>query len=226
MKRYHAISYPLDEKAPLFPGNPPLVIDSVHSFQKGDRCSTALVTIFGHNGTHIDAPGHYREGGRALCDFEVEDLVFMRPFLAEVAKRENERISSSDLMSAGIPEDADLLLLRTGFFSRRDHPSYKKGPVLAVEAARFLRSGFPQLRAIGIDYLSLTNPVERAVGEEVHRILLDETIDREPVLIIEDMDLSRNDTIGDFLRVFVVPLYVDGVDGFPCTVFGEYEDGR
>jgi len=159
-------------------------------------------------------------------DFPIGELVFEHPYLVELPKNENELVTAHELQSGVIPMDTDLLLIRTGFFARRGQPSYHSCPVLTTETARFLRSEFPSLRCIGIDYISVTNLHERETGEEVHRILLNDGPDDKPILIIEDLDLSRKDMIHRFTRVYVVPLYVVGVDSFLCTVFGEYDDER
>ena len=39
----------------------------------------------------------------------------------------------------------------------------------------------------------------------------------------EDIDLAAAAIIERFHRVFVVQLFIDGVDSMPCTMFGEYD---
>lgn len=114
------------------------------------------------------------------------------------------------------------MLLRTGFGVRRARAEYLDNPYLTLDAAELL-SGVAGLRALGIDFLSVTNPRRRELGDEVHRVLLGDAPDGKPLVIIEDLDLSQGAVIDRFRRVFVVPLYVEGVDGMPCTVFGEYD---
>lgn len=117
----------------------------------------------------------------------------------------------------------DLVLLRTGFGARRESAAYLDGPYLAPDAAHLLRE-VCGLRCLGIDCLSISNPARKEVGDEVHRILLDPAPDGKPILLLEDADLRAIEVIRRFRRVFTVPLFLDGVDGMPCTVFGEYEE--
>ncbi len=196
---------------------------SVLALADGDNCNAAEVCLFNHNGTHIDLPNHYHAGGRRLVDCDISEFIFDRPVLIHVGVGEGQAITAALLRPF---KEAilgkDLVLLRTGFGARRAFPEYTNNPYLTLDAAKFLRK-LSGLCAIGIDFLSITNARFQGLGDEVHRILLDESPDGKPILIIEDLELSSGAIIERFLRVFVIPLFVEGVDGMPCTVFGEYE---
>jgi len=219
---YLRISYTCDSASPRFPGNPENQVRKVLSIDRGDVCNAAEVFLFNHNGTHIDLPNHYHAGGRRLAEFDIADFIFERPVLVRVEIGVGEDITASMLEPFREQiEGKDLLLLRTGIGARRSHSEYTNNPYLTLDAARFLKS-IHGLRAIGIDFLSVTNPEIKELGHEVHRILLGDLPDRKPVMIIEDMDLSREAVIAGFRRVFAIPLFFEEVDGMPCTVFGEY----
>ncbi len=189
----------------------------------GNKCNTAEVCLFNHNGTHIDLPNHYHADGRRLVEHDICEFIFDRPILIRVDVGEGQAITAALLRPF---KEAilgkDLVLLKTGFGARRASPEYMNNPYLTLDAAEFLR-GLSSLRAIGIDFISVTNSRFQKLGDEVHRILLGEPPDGKPVLIIEDLELSSEAIIEQFHRVFAIPLFVEGVDGMPCTVFGEYK---
>ena len=220
--KYYRISYTHADRSPRFPGNPANAIKPVLSFAAGDGCSAWEVTLFTHNGSHIDLPHHYHAQGRRLVDYDAGEFVFERPVLVRVSGGPGEAITAASLapFEAAI-RASDLLLLSTGFWAHRGSPLYADNPFLTLDAARFLK-GMPGLRALGIDFLSITNPGRKQLGDEVHRLLLRESEEEKAILIIEDLDLSSDGLVAQFRRVFAVPLFVEGVDGMPCTVFGEY----
>ena len=97
-----------------------------------------------------------------------------------------------------------------------------KNPWLDNEAATFLRIQ-KNLRAIGIDAISISSFAHLDIGEKTHQILLMADFHLfEPKFIIEDMNLSAD--LKGMKRVFVIPLFIDEVDSAPCTVFAEVED--
>lgn len=220
---YLRISYNHDTRSPTFPGNPTNQVRPVLAFSAGDSCNAAEVCLFNHNGTHADFPNHYHEQGRRVVDYDLAELVFERPALVSIEAGVGEPITPKQLRSAaGALEGSDFLLLRTGFGARRGSPEYTNNPYLSLDAAHFLR-GFRRLRGLGMDFLSVTNARLRPLGDEVHRILLAESPDARAILLVEDLDLSVPEVIERFHRLFVVPIFMEGVDGMPCTVFGEYE---
>ena len=50
----------------VFPGDPPPVKDRVMSISKGDVCNLTSLSMCAHNGTHVDAPFHFIDGGRTI----------------------------------------------------------------------------------------------------------------------------------------------------------------
>lgn len=221
---FFLLSYPLGISTPLFGTNPPNVFKKIESIKKGGYCNSTLITLFNHNGTHIDAPYHFDEKGKKIVDYEIEDFIFKSPRLIEIPKQEDEAIGIDDMLEneSGI-QTCDLLLMRTGFDKKRGERSYvKNNPWIDNNAAIFLRKQH-NLKAIGIDAISISSYDHLDVGKETHRILLVNDLHLpEPKLIIEDMKLSVD--LKGLKRVFVIPLFMDGADGAPCTVFAEVED--
>ncbi|MEM0443866.1 MAG: cyclase family protein [Candidatus Caldarchaeum sp.] len=212
------LSHKLSTLTPCYDDGPRLEVIPVKQVSRGDSSNSYSVKLFNHLGTHVDAPYHFDEAGRRIASYTAEELLFSRPLLVDLPKKEGELITENDLRPyAAEIASADLLLLRTGFQSLREsRPEVfmKRGPCLSSGAASFLRN-FTGLRALGVDMISISSPINREQGREAHRILLR----GRSFLIIEDMDLL--DKPSKYMRVVVSPLLIEEVDSAPCTVLGE-----
>ena len=223
-KRYVRLSYTLSSKttANAAPYNTPAVkITPVERFEKGDTAETYLVEVFNHCGTHMDLPGHKIPGGKRLMDYSVEEFVFERPYIVDVQLSDEESVSISQLEPyAGELAKCDLLLLRSNFsrFRSTDLQRYVwKTPGVAVETAQWLVDRFPNIRAIGLNFLSFEIIDASSHQSKGHLALLS-----RDVKIIEDMNLESlsNDTIG---RIFVMPIFIEEVDSFHVTIVAEMQ---
>ena len=87
-----------------------------------------------------------------------------------------------------------------------------EGPGFSAEAAEYLTNY--NLKGIGFDFISLSSPLHREEGRKAHKILL-----FKGILIIEDMNLINLPR--EIKRLFVIPIYIKGLDSATCTVFAE-----
>ena len=87
-----------------------------------------------------------------------------------------------------------------------------------------MRENLPSIRMIGIDWISISPYQDRELGREAHRVFLDQKGRNNPVLLIEDMDLSGD--LKELTEVWASPLRVERVDSAPCTVIGGFSDGN
>ncbi|MCX5749191.1 MAG: cyclase family protein [Candidatus Saganbacteria bacterium] len=216
---YRLLSYPLNEKTPMYGDTRPVMIEPCKQISRGDDCDTAYVTFSNHSGTHIDAPKHFHAKGRSLSQFGAEEFIFERPRMMDCPKNEDKLVMPDDIKdSAG----CDLLLIRTGFFKFRGSEKYRlNNPGISADAALWIREKCPGIRAVGIDTISITAFQKRPEGKRAHHTFLDpDAKTGKPVLLIEDMDLSGD--LAGLKKVFTVPLYFEGVDSMPCTVIGEF----
>ncbi len=221
-KKYVRVSYDLDTVMPVFAGNPPNRVEKVDSFENGDSWNSYRLTLFNHNGTHIDAPNHFDPCGRKICDYSVDDFVFTNPCLVDIPKEAGARINAEDL--AGMEDrDCDILLIRTGFHKMRNDDSYvRDNPWLAPEAADFIRRTHKNLKALGIDTVSIGSSRYPEEAGDAHRILLQKgDFLSHPLILIEDLHLGAINK--PIKRFFAIPLFVGGVDGTPCTAFVEVD---
>ncbi len=234
MKRYIKLSYNIGVDTPLYPETPPVIIEKVKEISKGNSCNTSLITLSNHAGTHIDAPRHFYDSGRAINEYSLEELVFKKPLLINCPKEINEVIKIGDLTGLMNSNDADILLIRTGFHKYRISQSSAltpqslynycyKNPYLSPDTAEWIRNNLPDVKAIGIDCISISSFEKRKCGRETHKILLKEDgFKGPPILIVEDLYIPYE--IHKLDEVIVSPIYIESVDSSPCTVIGIIKD--
>lgn len=220
-KKYLRLSYTMDENTPLYPGTPPFIFKEVKKIRAGDSCNTSLITMSNHGGTHVDAPKHFFDSGRSISEYGLEELMFSAPQVIDCYKGPEEIIERKDL-EGKVSRDCDLLLIKTGFYNYRgkDKDTYCfRNPALSPEAARWIRENYPDVRAIGVDCVSVSCCRHRESGRETHKILLQANgFNGPPVLILEDVDLSSN--LNGLKEAMVVPFFVRGIDSAPCIIIG------
>jgi arylformamidase len=223
MLKWIHLSFLLSVDTPVFPGSPSVEVRAFSSLSRGDCSNTFSISFYNHAGTHMDAPRHFYNDGKAITDFRFSEFVYENPIVVNIPKQDSELIMKSDLLKYfDVIKEADLLLIRTGFTKFRSSEPLRyasKSPGFTGETAVYLKKSFPNLRAIGIDFISAAAPEHLETGLEFHRIILDPHRVEGCKFIIEDMDLTQ--VTSSLRRVVVVPFLVQGIDSAPCTVFGE-----
>ena len=216
------LSHSLSVTTPAYGGGEGFTIEPLTSTEKGDTANTVKLHHPNHLGTHIDLPRHFFGDGATLTDYPLTTWLFDRPVLMDVKVADGELIKMQDLPTA-IPHDADLLLIRTGHERRRDADAYwQAGPGLSPELGEDLRAHFPNIRAVGVDLISITSRLRRDDGKAAHRAFLDPSADGNPIILIEDMALQ--DAPPAMLgRVLVSPFFFDDADGAPVTVWNFFD---
>jgi len=213
------LSHKVGVKTPSFGTGPSLTIAPIKEMKTGGSSNSYTLSFPNHLGTHIDAPKHVDDRGKAVSDYPFEAFVFFHPVVLEVPKGESELVTMNELKGhESVIRKADLLILRTGFQTYRDKDPAKymnRNPGVSAGAASYLAAEFPRLRALGFDFISLSAVQRREEGRKAHRALLS----GRDFFIIEDMDLSRCPKRAR--RVLVVPFFVEGIDSTPCTVLAE-----
>jgi len=221
-KKYVRLSHNISTKttANAAPYNTPAVkITPVERFDKGDTADTSLVEFFNHCGTHMDLPGHKIPGGKSITDYTVDEFIFERPYIIDVALSDEENLSIDPLEQHSEElAKCDVLLLRSNFAEYRSTDLQRyvwKTPGVAVETAEWLVRNFPNIKAVGMNFLSFEILDASSHQSRGHRALLS-----RDVKIIEDMNLEglSNDTIG---RIFVMPMFVEEIDSFHVTIVAE-----
>ncbi len=218
------LSYNLSEQTPFYRSLPKPKLNQLYDLAKGDTCNSFYLTTSNHAGTHVDAPRHFSPTGRAITDYEIAELIFDCPALVDVAARDRELIEERHLaaVASGVPESTDLLMIRTGFGRHRsDEQRYMEdGPGFGPRGAEYLMARFPKLRALAMDFASVSASAHEEAGAEAHRVFLGcGAYAERPILLIEDARLPAD--LPPLRRVFVIPWMFDGLDSAPCTMFAE-----
>ena len=213
--KYRLLSYPVSVDTYSYGGKRPFNIKQLRSISKGDSCNTFIMNMPNHVGTHIDCPNHFFDSGKRLSQYKFKDFVFYNPATLDCSKKKNELVTINDIKkNLKTLKGKDILFLRTGFYRFRADLKYaRQNPGISPEAALFIRKRVSNIRCIGIDSVSVSPYSNRELGRRTHEIFLQGS---KPVRIIEDMDLSGS--LKGIKKVFVVPLFIKGVDSAPCTV--------
>lgn len=212
------LSHPLSVETPAYGGGQGLKIEPASCIANGDTANTSCWTFPNHLGTHVDTPLHFFDGGMAVSDYSPDFWVFHNAQLMDIPCEDGRLICSTDL-SEPICSKTDLLLLRTGFENYRVEPRYwQRNPGLDPELGKWLRFGFPNIRAVCIDSISITSRLHKQEGRIAHRTFLDPKGEGHPVLLVEDMALAK--APHSLSTVVITPLLVNGADAAPCTVLG------
>jgi kynurenine formamidase len=165
------LTHTLDDKIPVYPGDPRLEI--THLTDIGGAGFTFTEIRMGmHTGTHMDGPLHMIEHEHYLSEIPVERFIG-RGILIDA--RGMEKIDV-DLLSRVQLRQKDIVLVMTGSSGRFRKPAYYQDyPEVTESFAEAL------VRA-GINILGLDTPGPDRSPFDVHRILL-----KGQVLILENL---------------------------------------
>ncbi|MBI3251918.1 MAG: cyclase family protein [Candidatus Omnitrophica bacterium] len=216
------LSYPMDSQMPVYGFAAPAAPDikKLRDLRKGDSSDSYWIGFNNHWGTHVDAPAHFFKNGRKAVDYPPDTWCFKRPQVLDVRLKPGELLRRQHIEGA-VKKRSDLLLLRSGWAKRRGRPVYSlNNPGIHEETGFWLRKYFPGIRAVGFDWVSLSSHAWKEEGRAAHRAFLDPSGRGEPLLIIEDMDLSGVNR--GLKEVWALPLRVKGPDSAPCTVVGVF----
>ncbi|MCH8094661.1 MAG: cyclase family protein [Chloroflexi bacterium] len=202
--RVYDISVGVSPDIPVWPGDPPVILELIKSIKGGDVANVSQLQAGVHVGTHIDAPLHFVEGGRSVDAIPLKSLMG-RAYVVDLRKA--DMLDAATLESARIPPRTRRLLFKT-----RNSDYWAKGErkfrrdFVAVDASGaewLVRKG---VRLVGVDYLSVAPFKE---GDETHRILLE-----AEVVIVEGLNLARVSK-GRY-TLYCLPVKLMGSDGAPA----------
>lgn len=218
------LSHHLSEQTPFYASLPKPHLKQIYDLNKGDSCNSFYLTTSNHAGTHVDAPRHFCREGRAITNYDLSELVYSRPAVIDIPLTDNELIEPRHLENAieTAAADADILLLRSRFGRfRHDERRYvDHAPGFGPAAAQFLMDRFRRLRALAVDFMSISSPAHETEGADAHRVFLGCAGDStRSILLVEDALIP--DALPPLSRLFVIPWMFEGLDSAPCTMFAE-----
>ncbi|MBP7055804.1 MAG: cyclase family protein [Candidatus Omnitrophica bacterium] len=219
---YRYLSHLLTDEIPTYRAKARLGMRKVKAISRGDSANVSSFSMEGHWGTHVESSNHFFDHGIKLAEHPPSCWFFRSPQALRIS------LAPSEILECGawlkkIQHESDLLLLQSEWCKIRDQERYIfESPGIHPSVGLYLRDRFPGLRAIGIDWMSLSSYNDRQLGRDAHRAFLDPSGKNNPLLIIEDMDLSTDMTGLEEVAAF--PLRLQNTDSAPCTVIGRFYD--
>ena len=177
----------------VFPGDPAPEMTRSLSLERGDVCNLTAFSMCAHNGTHVDAPFHFIDGGKTV------DRMGLTPYVGDCwVARHSGDVTADDarrMLDNARKAGADRRLLIAG-----------PATVTAEAARAFAAAG-----------LLLLGNESQTVGpedapREVHLILLG-----AEVTLLEGVRLDGVAEGQYFLSA--APLNLGGCDGAPCRAY-------
>jgi arylformamidase len=184
------ISLPIGPGTPVWPGDPPVLVEPVARIENGDPAAVSRLALGTHTGTHVDPPAHFLPGAATVDDLPLEVLVGP----AVVADCPAGPIDGAALGSMALPEGSTRLLLKTG----------RDSGALTGDGARWLVER--GVRLVGADTLSIEPETD---DYPVHRVLLG-----AGVVIVEGLNLAA--VAAGSYHFVCLPLPITGGDGAPA----------
>ena len=167
-----------------------------------------------HPGSHVDAPLHKLQGGKAIDQFPLERWTGPARIVDLRGIGAGAQITASMLekkLNGSI--ENQFVLLATGWSERKEQTGeplrqwLHDPPVLAADGARYLAEH--GARGVGIDHYSIGDAT-------THAILLGELV-REPVLIVEELKFPPEVfSLKQPVEFWALPINLRGHSGAPC----------
>jgi kynurenine formamidase len=201
-------SQPLGAATPVPPGQRAVELEQVRGYASSGM-SMQRLSMLTHQGTHVDAPAHFVDGGASIDQLPLARLSG-RVIVVDLPRPRLTAITAADL--ADVPP-RHMVFVKTGWSMYYSQPRYWEAPFLDASAARYLLER--EVCALGVDLISPDEPAHsgRAAGfaYPVHHLLLG-----AGVPIIENLKLQG---VGPGIYEGVAfPICIQGGDGAPCRV--------
>ncbi len=194
------ISRPISADTPVWPGDPPVLVERVARVEAGDPADVSRLQLGTHTGTHVDPPAHFLPGGVTVDELPLDVLVGPA-IVADLTAAAS--IGSGVLDALAVPAGTTRVLLKTAGGGAGPSDSARHG-ILTAEGARWLvHHG---VRLVGADTLSIEPDTDTY---PVHRTLLE-----AGVVIVEGLDLAP--VAPGAYELVCLPLRIAGGDGAPA----------
>jgi kynurenine formamidase len=203
------LTLPIENDMPLFPGLPSFTSESIVAEDTG--AITHRICMSTHQGTHVDAPRHFFEGGKTIDEIRLERLCG-EAVVFDLRKHRGEPITVETLSSTGndIVEE-DIVVLITGDVDRHFYKGnfFDTASTLTTDAAEWLVDR--GVSVVANDFL--TEALEKP-GRPVHNTLLG-----AEVPIVEYLCNTAAIADRETVQFVCVPLRLMDLDGSPARVF-------
>lgn len=193
------ISLSLHNGTLVHPSEDFLKIEPNRTFEK-NGVRTSKITLGSHTGTHIDAPSHFLEKGKAVDQLDLNKCMGKCQVIEiseDVQAIEKEHIEGNI--------SSQRVLFKTKNSKLLNKPHTKDTTSLAVSAAEYLIER--SIVLVGIDYTGIE--ASGSLGHPVHTKLLENEI-----VIVEGLNLVDVGP-GDY-ELVVLPLKLQNLDAAPA----------
>lgn len=224
------LSYVLEENTPTYGNRNKFTMEKRSDISKGDIANDSSINTTVHIGTHIDMPYHFYEDGQTIEDFSADFWIFSKKeiLFIELRMENGELIIKEELIDRleQIKNNSkfsilnfQLLIVKTGICYIRDEERFwSENYGFHPDIYDYLTENFPNIRVFGFDSISVSSFAHRMLGREAHKRFLNP---KNPILLLEDMDLRYTDENTNFGEVIISPLRIANCDGLPCTIIGK-----
>ena len=222
--KYITLSHILEETSPVHIGLKKTEIIPNSQISKGNGYNSYIISVEKHNGTHVDAPGHFIEGGKIISDYSPDELIFDDPLIVDCPKKGEELIKLEEISDLNL-EGKDCIIFRTGFgkYRKEDPDTYLTlNPGIEPDLVKWLRKNYPEVKCLGIDSVSMSSYGKPEEGKKAHLNAFMENEElNEPLILIEDMKLDHIQNFDSVESIIVAPWQIKGVDSAPCAVIAK-----
>lgn len=200
--KYIDLTQLIENNMPIFPGDIPVKLAPLVTYEKDGVANHRLECSL-HTGTHIDAPGHFTNNDKKICDFAVTKFIGQAKL---IDVRGCQEITIDHVKNKiGL---AKIVIFFTGFghlFKAKNY--FIDYPVLTDECAEYLVS--QKVEMVGLD-----SPSVDKSPYNIHKILLG-----NDVLIIENL-VNLELLLDKDFEIIALPLKIDG-HGAPARVIAK-----
>ena len=201
------LGHVFDENGSIFEGDPVTEIEQVTSIAV-DGYLVERVTTGSHNGTHLDAPGHFFEDGRTIDELQAHEFVWPA-YVIDVRSRMAQEgpdfqltvqdIRNVERRQGKIPKGA-MVILQTGFDELFGTPAYDANtPGFAGDAVQWMVDA-RRIGGIGSD----TYGPDATIDEDFSATAT--ILDNDRVAMPDIANVSSLHRTGDVIIAPAVPL--------------------
>ncbi len=199
--RYYDISWPISHDITAYKDKKTVHLAQTKTIAE-HHVNETLITLNSHTGTHIDAPAHFIDNGKAideldpLCCSGQAIVIDMTHITTCITKEHLKQISSL----AGL-----IVLFKTSnSFLDAQAPFNQNFIYIATDAAEYLVQ--QKVKAVGVDYLGIER---NQPGHPTHKAFMHQNIP-----IIEGLRLEHINSGNYFL--WCLPIKIQGLDAAPA----------
>lgn len=224
--KYISLSHYICETTPTYNNSGNFNRSRITSIKNGNSANSESWNFNNHIGTHIDFPLHFFENGNTSSDYKTQFFINKNIGFIELEATcdpgEIITIKHIEKQVEKLKKDIEVLLLKTGFQKMRNNMSYStQNPGYHNSLYEYFRKNFPNLKFFGFDSISLTSVLHRKIGKEAHLSFLNPN---DPILVVEDMDLSLVNSNLILEELIIAPLLIVKSDGAPVNCILKYKD--